>query len=472
MPMRISVLAVVFLVVASTSSNSFAQSRAVGWKPTKPIPSTAGATPPVQKRATKKRAMPAATRIGATAPLPAPENVPTPSPVPTYTEEMPSDGPMYEPQAGFSPCDCASGEDYWDEGCCDAGPRVWARAEYLLWWTKGMDVPALATTSPEDTPQDEAGVLGEPGTRILFGNGGLNDHAQSGGRFSMGAWLDDSHVEGIEVNYLTLGQQSDHFSGSSDEFDILARPFFDVQTGTQAASPIAYPDVISGDMNIAATTSFQTLEILFRYVAKRTCCTRTDFFVGYRYGDLRDHLRVGSFTTALSGDLEGDTFEVFDQFNTRNTFNGLDLGMTYQWEMRPCWTWELSAKVALGTTVSHIGINGATTITVPDEAPVTTVGGLLTQGTNIGNYERSEFGSIGEFGLTSRRSFSCGLTAVVGYRFLYWADVARAGKQIDTRINPTQVGGEALVGAALPAFLNRTETFWAQGFHFGLEYAF
>jgi hypothetical protein len=330
----------------------------------------------------------------------------------------------------------------------------------------------LATTSPDGTPQAQAGVLGQPGTSILFGNTDLNHRSQSGGRVSLGIWLDECHIEGIEVTYMTLGQQTDRFAASSDEFDILARPFFNTQTDAQDSHLIVFPDVISGDMNVVATTSFQTLEGLFRYVANQTCCSRTDYFVGYRYGDLRDHLRINEFATSLEDPTTGTTFDLFDQFNTRNTFNGVDFGVTYQCEVRPCWTCELSARVALGATVSHVGVNGETITTVPDLEPVTTPGGLLTQPSNIGNYERKKFGSIGEFGITTRKSFCCGWTALIGYRFLYWSDVARAGKQIDTRINPTQIGGGTLVGDALPAFTFKSETFWAQGLHFGLEYAF
>ena len=43
---------------------------------------------------------------------------------------------------------------------CD---RFWLRAEYLLWWGKSANLPPLATTSPQGTAYDQAGVVGPAG---------------------------------------------------------------------------------------------------------------------------------------------------------------------------------------------------------------------------------------------------------------------------------------------------------------------
>src|SRR5262245_8106792 len=67
--------------------------------------------------------------------------------------------------------------------CCRSCPYppgcVWASAEYLLWWTKGDRLPPLLTTSPVGTPLANAGVLGRPGTSVLFGDERVNDDARS-----------------------------------------------------------------------------------------------------------------------------------------------------------------------------------------------------------------------------------------------------------------------------------------------------
>ncbi|MCA9249040.1 MAG: BBP7 family outer membrane beta-barrel protein, partial [Planctomycetales bacterium] len=73
--------------------------------------------------------------------------------------------------------------------CC-GDDRFFVSAEYLLYWSKGMDLPALATTSPDGTPDTEAGVLGFDDTTVLFGQDKVLDDARSGVRFALGYWLD------------------------------------------------------------------------------------------------------------------------------------------------------------------------------------------------------------------------------------------------------------------------------------------
>ncbi len=46
----------------------------------------------------------------------------------------------------------------------------WARFDALFWWTRGGNIPPLLTTSPDATPQNLAGVLGQLTTTILLGN--------------------------------------------------------------------------------------------------------------------------------------------------------------------------------------------------------------------------------------------------------------------------------------------------------------
>jgi hypothetical protein len=464
------------------ASTAFAQSR--GWSPQRETPYTRMA----QARAAEASAQvepeptsPAARRTAKSAPqqhrsgsaVSQGKAVRNQQPIQrqAYAEELPLEPqPQYDEMVpNFSPVDNGCCEEYWGNECCEPCTRFWGRAEYLLYWTKGMDIPALATTSPDGTDIEDAGVLGIPGTRVLFGNSALNNDVTSGGRFYLGGWLDNTQSEGVEFNYMTLGKQTDRFSASGDQYEILARPFYNADTFAQDALLLNYPDLADGNMNVVATTSFQSFEVLFRYVAKQNCRCRTDLFLGYRYGDLRDHLRINSGLTDVE-DLT--TVALFDEFNTRNTFNGVDLGITHQWATNSCWTIEASARVALGTTVNRVGINGETTITTVGADSDTFAGGLLAQPTNIGSFSQTNFGSMGEFGVSGRRKIVGGLTAIVGYRFLYWADVARAGKQIDTRVNPTQLNGGELDGPAVPAFSFKNETFWAQGFNFGLEYVF
>ena len=87
--------------------------------------------------------------------------------------------------------------------CCMANDpgKWWVRAEYLAWATSGMYVPPLVTTGPD---ADNPGILGEPGTEILYGDETINGGVRSGGRISFGRWLDSCQTWGLGGEYFAL----------------------------------------------------------------------------------------------------------------------------------------------------------------------------------------------------------------------------------------------------------------------------
>ena len=60
-----------------------------------------------------------------------------------------------------------------------------------------------------------------------------------------------------------------------------------------------------------------------------------------------------------------------------------------------------------------------------------------------------------------------------GYSFLYWTNVARAGDQIDLNVDARQLPTRAGPGVGVqPAFVLRTNDFWAQGVNFGVQFRY
>lgn len=335
-----------------------------------------------------------------------------------------------------------------------------------------MNAPPLVTTSPIGTPQAQAGVLGQPGITILFGNGDLVDDTRSGARFTFGKWLDAGHCNGIEVNYLILGGETDSFNAGLNQFNILARPFFDAVGNAEDSRLIAFPGLVQGTLNIAASSELQSLEVLYRHAGCESWGCHIDWLVGYRFAELEDRVRIDESTAALAGPPAGTTFDLFDQFDTRNTFHGAEFGLVGDWRIDNCWSCETFAKFAIGGTTYRAGVAGQTITTDAAGASTTAQGGLLAQTTNIGNYQWDDFAAMSEFGFTLRRELACGLAATFGYNFLYWSNVARAGEIIDTTINTSQVPPGNLVGTARPTIQQRIDDFWAQGLRFGLEYRY
>jgi hypothetical protein len=351
-------------------------------------------------------------------------------------------------------------------GCVE--PCWWGRAEYLLWATPGMHVPVLATTGAAADPLPAA--IGQPGTDALFGNTFLNDGFRSGGRLTLGAWLDRRGCRGVDVSYLTLGSEETVLSASSEGFAVFGRPFFNTATNNQDARLIASTGNVAGSLEILAETEFDSWEVLYRRAYAGPRNVNFDFVLGYRLAELEDVLRIAESTRSLSGPTTGTSFDLVDRFDTRTTFHGGEAGIVLQGRENPCWSWEAVAKVALGASNYRGGVFGQTA-TQDGVGNVSTVeGGLLAQDTNIGTHRWDEFAMIGEAGIALRRELRCGWAASLGYSVIYWSDVARAGEQIDTTVNPTQIPPGSLTGPARPAFPFRTTDFWAQGLRLELEY--
>lgn len=351
--------------------------------------------------------------------------------------------------------------------CCPP-PRFYGTAEYLLWWTDSMATPPLATTSPAGTPQAQAGVLGQPGTSILFGGSGLENGAVSGGRFSLGMWLDPCQMQGVEASYFMLGTQTESFGASSADYRILARPFYNTVEGQQDSRLIAYDGLVAGSLDVTAATKFDGGEVLFRQAVQRDCWAEIDLLVGYRWLQLEEGLLIEESTQALTGAFAGTSFELFDEFETRNSFHGGEVGMAIRGQVARCWSLELLAKIAVGNVNSTAMIDGQTTA-VTTTGTTTTDGGLLTQPTNMGNFNRHKIGTGTELGVKLRRVFVNGIDLTIGYTFLYLSDVLRPGDQIDPYINVSQLPPGPLEGAALPQFGFHSTGFWAQGLSFGIE---
>ncbi len=350
--------------------------------------------------------------------------------------------------------------------------RLYFRGEYLVWWTAGSDTPPLITTSPQGTARDDAGVLGEDDTSILYGGDKRSTGQQSGGRYSLGYWFSDAQCFGFEWNYVNIGGLKDNYSTDSDETAIIARPFTNAVTGHQDAALVAFSGTqeanLAGSIDVELLSEFSSMELLLRRAVVQNCNHRIDVVVGYRYGRLDDRLTITDSLEELTGDQR--VFESSDRFETRNRFDGAEFGVILN-KRSGRWGLELLAKLAVGRTKSKIEIDGSTTIT--DGGDVDEYdGGILALPTNIGNYDTSEVAVMPEIGANLMYSISPRISFTFGYTFIYLSHVARPGDQIDTFVNTTQFPPGTLNGVGLPGFNLQTTDFWAHGMNFGFDFRF
>jgi hypothetical protein len=374
--------------------------------------------------------------------------------------------------------------------------RLWVRGDWLLWWTSGSHLPPLVTTGTLQS----AGVLGQEGTSILFGDSTLLDDARNGVRLTAGGWLDNCQRWGVESEWLTLGGKSLSYSQSSAGDPIIARPYNNVYSATRdytvfvyapAAFPIAYPGFSTGSVSIRGNDFFNSLGIALRHNLFRAsddacsgaacgcgaCCpnrfltlSKVDLLVGYRNYRLGDNLTIDSGVVLADSEVTTQ-YQFTDNFDTRNEFNGGEIGIQTEQCHGP-WSLNLMAKMAMGNNRRITRISGNRTII--EGTDVTQFDrGLYAIQTNVGRYQSDQFVIIPQFGMEVGYQVTCRLRAYAGYNVLFWSSVMRAGDQIDLNLDTrNQPPDSTPPYSPYPSFLGTTSNFWAHGINLGAELRF
>ncbi|WP_233214530.1 BBP7 family outer membrane beta-barrel protein [Rhodopirellula bahusiensis] len=358
-----------------------------------------------------------------------------------------------------------------------AQDRFWLRTDYIRWWADGMETPALATTSPNGTAQSDAGVLGLANTQTLYG-GEINDESTNGIRFRGGFFVTPTSAFGIEGEYFRIGSNESGFSRNGGT-QILARPFYRTDTDIETSQLINYPGVVDGSLSIGASSKLNSYLVNGRVALCPTCggnCVacrntdRVDWLIGYRHIELDEAL---TFSETLDSQLTAapGTIVLNEAFRTSNEFDGLQLGVVYQANLKRIWL-ESLLRVAVGTNKQTVSINGNTTIT---ESGVTDnyTGGLYAQRDNSGTFSRDEFTMVPEVGFTLGVHLTSCLDATVGYSLLYLPNVVRPGDQIDRDVDPDLLAPPGVVTSpSRPEFRFIQNDYVAHGLSFGGQLRF
>lgn len=374
-----------------------------------------------------------------------------------------------------NPCGQGCGADYCGATYGDCRGAFWLRADYLVWWTNGSRLPLLVTGSRSGQSR---GVPGNDDTYTAFGDERVNGRAGSGVRFTVGYWVDSCETLAIVGDFFDLQQQSAGFHDGSDGQPVFARPY---RNSTDPASPVwasqlvAYPGLREGDITVRAWEYFQGAGALLRrnlLVYECGCgdprcdnhhSARIDLIAGYRFYRLTDALSIDENLTYMGTGGPIETHRIGESFRATNEFNGAELGLVTEIH-RGRWSLELLAKMALGANHRTLSIRG-----FDNDIHL---GGLLALETNIGRHVDDDFVVIPQFGAEIGYQVCCGLRAFFGYNFLYWADVARAGDQVDLSVDPRNIPPVRPGGGSDPGVSFRHTEFWAQGLNLGLELRF
>jgi hypothetical protein len=363
---------------------------------------------------------------------------------------------------------------------------LWSSVDMLIWATSADAAPPLVTAGPTGS----GGVIGAPGTRVLFGGDDLPGTMRLGGRITVGTWFDPRQLDGIEASYLELSLARHGGGFTAPEGTVLARPYVDALTGGPAAVVVPFPGAVPADPALLSqqvvateTTLFNGAEALLRHSLVCDLYHRRYLVGGYRWLGLIDRLGVTQtsvISTGAAGGFPQLTVVGSDSFSVGNQFHGGEFGIIERW-WRNRWSLQATGKVGFGGTGIASSVSGLTqamqTVQNPDGTTTPTLvsatpGGVLAQPTNSGNRWSSVFAAVGEVGIAADYALLAQLRCSVGYTFIWWSQVGRVGDQVNPALNPTQLPPGTLSGPAQPAFQLRTTDFWAQGLNLGLEYVF
>jgi len=354
-----------------------------------------------------------------------------------------------------------------DQDACGPPGQIWARAEYLLWWTKSSLLPPLLTTSPPGTPLGTAGVLGSSGTSVLFGGSGFSANPRSGGRFTLGTWLDNDNTFGVEANFFALESRSAPFYATSSGSPILVRPFFNSDTGLRDNLFVAFPGFVQGTFKASVSSSnLYGGEMLLRQNLLCGCNYRVDLLGGYRFLHLNEGLDIAEseINTDPNAPIPvGFRIDLTDSYHTRNSFNGGQLGIDGEYRFGQFYV-DTLAKLALGDNGTLVTLGGSTRI---DPFTTAVPGGFLVSPAQVGQFRRNSFAVVPEGGLRVGWQVTDYVRVFAGYTFLYWTNVARPGDQASLAVSLLRLPPGA---AGPPQPLNiKTSDYWAQGLTVGVE---
>jgi hypothetical protein len=241
---------------------------------------------------------------------------------------------------------------------------------------------------------------------------------------------------------------------------------------------IASPGIATGMVNVSSPNSLWGLET--NWVCKLCCgCDwRVNAFAGLRYLNFTESLTVTE--DIQGGPLAPPPFTnsfttVFDRFGVSNNFYGAQAGLSGGYRSGP-WSVDLRGQVALGSTYQSLRIDGNEQIIQPG-GTLSATGGLLALSSNIGSHHHATFSVVPEVALTVGYQINPNVRVFVGYDFLYWTGVARAGEQIDTNLDVTKIpffntGNLPPAPGNHPQVLFRESDFWAQGLIAGVLFTY
>jgi Putative beta barrel porin-7 (BBP7) len=385
--------------------------------------------------------------------------------------------------------------------------RLYGGADYLMWWVKGapLSVP-LVSTGPIATTHH--GLLGPPAengadSTVLYGAGhspaqGGKDIQDfplfSGGRLTLGLWLDSEQRYAIEGGGFFLARRGAGYQahGDSNGNPVLGVPVYnsipyDIGPMTifrgEDSLPFSLPDdpsrargaegVITGGIKISNNLRLWGAEAAGVINFQHSPTWQFSGLVGFRYLDLSETFNLTSDIQGVSGLYANQSGVVSDTFQTRNQFYGGMIGLRMGFNL-PRLSADLTVRAALGSTREVQNVwGGFTSINFPNPGFNSGPEGIFAQPANEGRRSANKFSVVPDAQLKLTYAITSWMQASAGYDFLYFTNVIRPGDQINRELPKGQTFNQANPfgsSTTSPAKLFQTTDFFAHGWSFGLQF--
>lgn len=392
---------------------------------------------------------------------------------------------------------------------------VWIEGEYLLWTIKKNPLPTPLVTQGSFSDPD-VGALGQPGTKIKLGKQDIDMGWMNGIQVTAGSWLNSSQEMGLEASYFLLPTKTEKKSlRTSGEVGSpnYAVPIFDVTglwglNGVPGESiyllpgPLGTMPGFQGDFRVKLSSQFQGAQINVIYKLIKRHLFQLKALTGFRWLQLKEQLKFQVSTHAVPNFPFGFSFaNTKDSFKTANNFYGGQFGIGAKYARR-YFDVKGVLQVGLGAILETVYIKGSSKTSdgnlfyeTRNTANETLKGGIFAQNTNSGTHHRQVFAAVIDANVQASLKISRYLELNAGYSFLWINALARPGKQIDRKINPTltalaeasreTVGtqqaptpfgmpgpAQPAQGAKRPHFSLKNSDFWVHGLSVGATVRF
>ena len=348
-------------------------------------------------------------------------------------------------------------------------PRVWASAEYVLWFVQTVNVPELIQAVPSAQAAAGSSAGGVAPDRLFPGGNDLYFGGASGVRAAFGFRLTDTWS--LDANGFVLEQRSVGGEGGGDGSPTslgVGHQYFPSGGGTPTTLYVNQPGSYAGGTQVVGDSRLWGFEGNIRRDTYRFLCDKADLIAGLKYVDLQENLTITDKVRFPTG----GTLDIRDSFRTTNRFYGSHGGLAVQWD-NTRWHADLTGKMGLGFVNQKVDIAGSNTFVSAGGAVDGEAGGLYARPFNVGSFERDKAAFMGELNLNLGCNVTPNVRVTVGYSILYLSSVMRAGEAIDPVLNDSRI---RYVASPTPSDLNapvfswdRASDFWAQGVNFGLN---